>query len=293
MEFKKGSEYTRNEIHTLYFNTPVPTVGTGNWTSGYVRPNGTDDLIIFMNINVAGTTGHDLPNEYNSVEKTIIWYGKPGTHSKQNTFQKLLNRELTPHFFARWNNADPFVYLGVGTILKYEDGFPTKQRDGTPSSCIQVTLTCDDTDQILPGMDNDETPGTNFAMGKHLEEFIVANWDSLDIGENYNRHEEVVDGKRKKFRTDTGEINIFALSKDKTHYLVIELKKGRASDKVVGQIQRYMGYIEDEIANNSQEVKGLIIGLKEDLGLKRAISINPSIEFRRYEIRFDLIKDGV
>ena len=70
-------------------------------------------------------------------------------------------------------------------------------------------------------------------------------------------------------------------------------KKGRASDKVVGQIQRYMGYIKDEIANNSQEVKGLIIGLKEDLGLKRAISINPSIEFRRYEIRFDLIKDGV
>jgi len=293
MEFKKGSEYTRNEIHTLYFNTPVPTVGTGNWTSGYVRPNGTDDLIIFMNINVAGTTGHDFPNEYNSVEKTIIWYGKPGTHSKQNTFQKLLNRELTPHFFARWNNADPFVYLGVGTILKYEDGFPTKQRDGTPSSCIQVTLTCDDSDQILPGMDNDETPETNFAMEKHLEEFIVANWDSLDIGENYNRHEEVVDGKRKKFRTDTGEIDIFALSKDKTHYLVIELKKGRASDKVVGQIQRYMGYIKDEIANNSQEVKGLIIGLKEDLGLKRAISINPSIEFRRYEIRFDLIKDGV
>ena len=142
-------------------------------------------------------------------------------------------------------------------------------------------------------MDNDETPGTNCAMEKHLEEFIVANWDSLDIGENYNRHEEVVDGKRKKFRTDTGEIDIFALSKDKTHYLVIELKKGRASDKVVGQIQRYMGYIKDEIANNSQEVKGLIIGLKKDLGLKRAISINSSIEFRRYEIRFDLIKDGV
>ena len=54
-----------------------------------------------------------------------------------------------------------------------------------------------------------------------------------------------------------------------------------------------MGYIKDEIANNNQEVKGLIIGLKEDLGLHRAISINPNIEFRRYEIRFDLIKDGV
>ncbi len=102
-----------------------------------------------------------------------------------------------------------------------------------------------------------------------------------------------MNGKRKKFRTDTGEIDIFALSKDETHYLVIELKKGRASDKVVGQIQRYMGYIKDEIANNNQKVKGLIIGFKEDLGLKRAISINPDINFRRYEVRFDLIKDDI
>ncbi len=169
----------------------MPTVGTGNWTSEYVRPNGTDDLIIFMNINVAGTTGHDFPNEYNPVEKTITWYGKPDTHSQQGTFQKLLNKELTPHFFARWNNTDPFVYLGIGTILKYEDGFPAKQRDGIPSSCIQVTLTCNDTDQILPGMDNDETPETNFAMEKHLEESIVENWEALDIGDNDDRHEEV------------------------------------------------------------------------------------------------------
>jgi hypothetical protein len=29
MDFKKGSEYTRNEILTLYFDKPVPSVGTG------------------------------------------------------------------------------------------------------------------------------------------------------------------------------------------------------------------------------------------------------------------------
>ena len=37
MDFKKGSTYTRNDIHTLYFDSPVPETGTGNWTSGYVR----------------------------------------------------------------------------------------------------------------------------------------------------------------------------------------------------------------------------------------------------------------
>ena len=35
MDFKKGSEYTRDEIYSLYLNAPVPAVGTGNWTTGY------------------------------------------------------------------------------------------------------------------------------------------------------------------------------------------------------------------------------------------------------------------
>ena len=70
----------------------------------------------------------------------------------------------------------------------------------------------------------------------------------------------------------------------------LELKKNRLHDKVVGQIQRYMGFIKGEIANDDQKVKGLIIGLKESLGLQRAISINPDIEYRIYKISFELLK---
>ena len=46
----------------------------------------------------------------------------------------------------------------------------------------------------------------------------------------------------------------------------------------------------ERVANNDQKVKGLIIGLKEDLGLQRAISINPDIEYRIYKISFELLK---
>ena len=80
------------------------------------------------------------------------------------------------------------------------------------------------------------------------------------------------------------------MSKDKKTFLVIELKKNRLHDKVVGQIQRYMGFIKEEIATDDQKVKGLIIGLKESLGLQRAISINPDIEYRIYKISFELLK---
>ena len=46
--------------------------------------------------------------------------------------------------------------------------------------------------------------------------------------------------KRSAISSDTGPIDILAISKDKKTLLVVELKKGRVSDNVVGQIQRYI-----------------------------------------------------
>ena len=288
MDFKKGSTYTRDEIHTLYHGTPVPKIGTGNWTSGYVRIK--DELIVFMNINVAGRTGHDFPNSYDHETQTIEWFGKPNTNSNQPIFVKLLNGELLPHFFARWDNTNPsFTYLGVGRFVKYVDGHPTVFRNGNPTTTIKLTVSVADAGDILPFTD-DEDNRPSFALEKYLEEFIVSNWNNLDLGQKYDLHEEVIDGIRKKFRTDTGEIDIFAISKDRSEYLVIELKKGRPSDSVVGQIQRYMGFVKAEVANIHQEVKGLIIALEDDQKIQRALSVGPNIGFSRYELKFDLVE---
>ena len=48
-----------------------------------------------------------------------------------------------------------------------------------------------------------------------------------------------------------------------------------------------MGYIQDEIATSDQKVKGLIIGLNDDLGLRRALTFNSDIiQFKN--IKFNL-----
>jgi len=159
MDFKKGSTYTRNDIHTLYFGRPVPETGTGNWTSGYVRVE--DDLIVFMNIDVPGRTGHDFPNRYDEETKTIEWFGKPNTNSKQPTFDKLIKGKLTPHFFARWDNSDPrFTYLGVGKIVSYVDGNPTVFSNGNSTENIMLTLTVENerTDQRISFKDFGDAP---------------------------------------------------------------------------------------------------------------------------------------
>jgi len=120
-----------------------------------------------------------------------------------------------------------------------------------------------------------------FALEKHLEDFLVANWSSTPLGKTHDIYQED-DNFGQQFPTDTGSIDILAISKDKQEVLVVELKKGRASDSVVGQIQRYMGYVAEEVADEHQRVRGVIVALEDDLRIKRALKVAPNIEFYQY-----------
>ena len=129
-----------------------------------------------------------------------------------------------------------------------------------------------------------------FALEKHLEDFLVANWAQTDLGESYDIYE--VDGEvvGQQYPTDTGPIDILAVSHDGKTLLVVELKRGRTSDVVVGQVQRYMGYAMAELAEPDQSVRGAIIALEDDLKTQRALLAAPNIDFYRYEVNFKLHK---
>ena len=72
------------------------------------------------------------------------------------------------------------------------------------------------------------------------------------------------------------------------HASPIELKRGRISDVVVGQIQRFMGYGLDEVCEQGQDVQGLVIALEDDVRLRRALRVAPCIRFAKYRISFAL-----
>ena len=131
---------------------------------------------------------------------------------------------------------------------------------------------------------------TAFALEKHLEDFLVKNWKQTELGKHYDIFEENGELVGQQYPSDTGPIDILAISKDKKTLLVVELKKGRVSDTVVGQIQRYMGYVKEELAESNQTVKGVIIGLEDDIRVRRALAVTTNIEFYRYQISFKLAK---
>lgn len=203
------------------------------------------------------------PNEILFHRRKVNWY--PTTISRSSMSQSLKNSTGSTGT--------------VSDLKNYVEEIEELIGSNKPPSLVS-------TDQTI------EDPSV-FALEKHLEEFLIQNWKNTDLGVEYEIFEEEGELVGQQYPSDTGPIDILAISKDKKTILVVELKKGRVSDNVVGQIQRYMGYVKDELAEPDQKVKGIIIGLEDDLKIKRALSVTSNIEFYRYQVSFKLFKGNI
>jgi len=99
----------------------------------------------------------------------------------------------------------------------------------------------------------------------------------------------------KQFPND--DSNIHLLMQDKNgHYVVVELKKGKTEDGVVGQTLRYMGWIREHISK-MKIVRGIILVAKGDISNKLDMAIKglqtaqPLIKLKEIPITIDEIRD--
>ena len=176
-----------------------------------------------------------------------------------------------------------------------------KNSSGSIGTVSNITKYADEIEKLLTGnvpstifsTDSNVESVSEFALEKHLEDFLVKNWNQTDLGKEFDIYQEDGELVGQQYPSDTGPIDILAISKDKKTLLVVELKKGRVSDTVVGQIQRYMGYVKDELAEPNQVVKGIIIGSEDDNKIRRALSVTVNIEFYRYQVSFKLFKGNI
>lgn len=180
-------------------------------------------------------------------------------------------------------------------IKRNEMSKSLQNSSGSVLTTCNITKYADELESLIKGekldlVSNDPTveDASEFALEKHLEDFLIKNWNSTSLGKKYDIYEEDGEIIGQQYKSDTGYIDILAISKDKKTLLVVELKKGRVSDTVVGQIQRYMGFVKSELAEDNQDVKGVIIGHDDDLRIHRALSVANNIEFYKYKVNFKL-----
>jgi RecB family endonuclease NucS len=97
----------------------------------------------------------------------------------------------------------------------------------------------------------------------------------------------------RQYETLVGPIDLLASEKG-GGYVVIELKKGRAADKVFGQLCRYMGFIKREVANGVP-VRGIIVGREIDKKLLYAVEAVPEglVTLKAFDFRLAIQNRGL
>jgi len=198
--------------------------------------------------------------------------------------------EILPHRRkVNWYKT-PIRRMDMSEALRNSSGSALTSIDISKYAEELELLIKGDKSPTITSSDSSVENASEFALEKHLEDFLVKNWRSTSLGKKYDIYELEGEIVGQQFPSDTGPIDILAISKDKNTFLVVELKKGRVSDSVVGQIQRYMGYVKEDLAEPYQKVKGVIIGFDDDLRIQRALSVTNDIDFYKYKVDFKLYK---
>lgn len=196
-----------------------------------------------------------------------------------NTYIDTNRRIRATDFFNNHN------WLTAGTMVEFEIN--------TDTNIIRISIDSENTENEETTIEKELTPALESEVRDFLANMIKKReFDNLELyqgiqGIEYNTKE-------------VGVIDILCIDQNKD-FVVIEIKKFKESDKVVGQIQRYMGWVKKNLAMD-KKVRGIIIiqnqeddyeSDKQVKYLRYAIAANPNISLKFYKMSISLLNDKI
>jgi endonuclease len=125
--------------------------------------------------------------------------------------------------------------------------------------------------------------GSEFAFEKDLQNYLVKNLHSIEPGLRLYE-EEGLTGVQ--FSVGGRFIDILAVDRD-NRFVVIELKVSRGYDRVIGQLLRYMGWVEQNL-ESAKSARGIIVAKEITDDLELACSRLMDVKLIEYELSFTL-----
>ncbi len=175
--------------------------------------------------------------------------------------------------FHDWyqNIGEEEASLAIADILKY---YVETGKEDKAKAVIDETAETSSPSEVKSFQEMLE----KLLIEKAIEDVLETNLSLL--GRNLRL---VTNGRQ--FPTEVGRIDL--LAKDSDGYVVVELKKDRVEDKVIGQILRYMGWVRSNLSPD-REVRGIIAGRELTPNLKMAVrglqAEKPLIMLKRFEL---------
>jgi endonuclease len=220
----------------------------------------------------------------------VQWFAKNYPKIKSNTVNMHVEGMAVNNPFRKHH---PSVKAGSGHDLFYKMG-PDQFRLWVPESDPAPRYKDDierqelnDTENIAAETEPETEAGVEaareFAFERDLRNYLVKNLALIEPGLRLY-DEEGITGV--EFPVGGRLIDILAIDKDGC-YVVVELKVSRGYDRVVGQLLRYMGWVEQNM-EPSHPVRGIIVAKEITSDLKLAVSRVSGVRLIEYEISFEL-----
>ena len=228
-----------------------------------------------------------------SKDQVISWFQSNYPKIKRGTITAHLikmsvNAPSRVHYNANPNGEDDLFYqVDGGHFRLYE-----KENDPSPlyvkslherKNIDQIESSNEIEDEIEGEIENQQT---GFAYESDLRDFLSQNLAVIESGLRLYEDEGI---SGVEFPVGGRFIDLLAIDKN-NNYVVIELKVSKGYDRVIGQLLRYVAWIETNQAEPSQKVRGIIIAREISSDLHLAASKIPDVELFEYDLSVSLRK---
>ena len=216
-----------------------------------------------------------------SKSDAVAWFAKHYPKIKDGTISAHLIRFSTNarnrlHYSAR--EAEDLLFQIDGSTFRLYD--PASDPSPIHSKTDAANLPSPTTEEV------ESVGGSEFAYEKDLQGFLAKNLGLLEPGLQLYQDEGITGIE---FPAGGRFIDILAVDSN-GNLVVIELKVSRGYDRVIGQILRYMAWIEKNQADEGQKVRGVIIGREITEDLRLACSYLPNVALYEYALSVALRK---
>lgn len=215
-----------------------------------------------------------------SKDEAIEWFSQ--------NYPKIKEGTIGAHLLRFSTNAPSRLHYSVRAdedLLFQIDGAHFRRYDSkTDPSPIRTKADVIDPAPLPIAVETGDS--SEFAYESDLRDFLAKNLSLIEPGLQLYQDEGITGVE---FPVGGRFIDILAVDANKD-FVVIELKVSRGYDRVIGQILRYMAWIEKHHAETCQSVRGIIAAREISEDLKLACLYLPQVSLFEYQLSVALRK---
>lgn len=286
----------------------LPSKNNRHWT-GLARqgPRMTEDMKqLRKGLKILLDEDRNLPSRVTEAKDLVNGMGK-------GTLSAIL-LVAYPDKYGVWNNSSEAGLKQLDVWPDFERGEPFGSRYEKVNSTLNnlsdevdidlwtldslLNFIVDSAEEGLLNLDDEPEAVTGeFVAERHLQEFLVNNWDSIRLADEWEIYSNADDPEAGvEFPTGVGPVDLLLKHKTNPRLCVVELKKSRSSDRTVGQLLRYLGWVREHLDQFEDmapetEVEGLLIVSEPSERLHYALAAVPNVRLQEYKVNFELIGD--